>query len=143
MASDRVLGSAVTVSLYLQGGGLVTVAEVDSFKATRKSSQKQFQPLGQIGQRTQDIYEGYTLDFSGAVIDPSYEDVLSQLDAQALSGGADLRFLVTETTLYYDGSSLTWSYPDTVLFGFDKDASAANAEIKWTFKGEARTRVAG
>ncbi|EPZ47633.1 hypothetical protein [Alicyclobacillus acidoterrestris] len=143
-AKDRVLGSSATIALYnTSTGGYVTFAECDSFTATRKSSQKQYQPLGQVGQRTQDIYEGWTLSFGGAIVDHSYDDIVYQIDQSALSGAANMRFRVTETIEYYDGSIETWVYPDTVLYGFEKDISAANSEITWKFTGDAQTRVQG
>jgi hypothetical protein len=142
LAQDRVLGSSATIAFYGPNGPVV-FAEVDGFKATRKSTQKQFQPLGQVGERTQDIYQGWTFDCHGAVIDPSYDDIVDQIDQAALNGQKNMRFRVTETIQYYDGTTRTWVYPDAVLFGFDKDISAANSEIKWTFKGEAQTRIPG
>jgi hypothetical protein len=142
-AKDRVLGSSATVGFYRTDGTVVNFAECDSFKATRKSTQKQYQPLGQVGERTQDIYQGWTLNFTGAIVDPTYDDILEQIDQAALNGQPNMRFRVTETITYYDGTVRTWVYPDVVLYGFDKDISAANSEIKWTFNGEAQTRVAG
>lgn len=142
MGKDRVLGSSATIALYGPNGP-VSIAECDSFKATRKSSQKQFQPLGQVGERTQDVYGGYDLDIGGAVVDPSYDYILDEIDSAALAGQANIRFRVTETVQYYDGSTKTYVYPDTVLYSPDKDIASAKDEIKWTFKGSAQTRVAG
>lgn len=139
---DRVLGSKATVAFYGPSGP-VNFMEIDSFKPTRKSSQKQFQPLGQVGKRTQDVYEGWEFDCSGGIVDPSYDDIISQLDQGALVGQANMRFRVTETTEYYDGQVRTWVYPDAVLFGFAKDATNAADEIKWSFKGDAQTRIPG
>lgn len=141
-AQDRVLGSQATIAFYGPNGP-VNFAEVDSCKVTRRSSQKQWQPLGQVGQRTQDIFEGYELDLSGAVIDPTYDDIVDQIDQNALNGQRNMRFRVTETTTYYDGTVKTYVYPDTVLYGFDKDISSAAGEIKWTIKGQCTTRTIG
>lgn len=140
---DRILGSSATIAFYQQGGGVVTFAECDSFQATRKSTQKQYQPLGQVGERTQDIYQGYTLSFGGAIVDPSYDDIIDQIDQGALAGQANMRIRVTETITYYDGTTKTWVYPDVVLYNFDKNISAANTDIQWKFSGEAQTRVSG
>lgn len=139
---DRVLGSQATVAFYGPSGP-VNFAETDSFKPTRKSSQKQFQPLGQVGKRTQDIFEGWEFDVAGAIVDPSYDDIVNQMDQTALAGQSNMRFRVTETTQYYDGSTRTWVYPDAVLYGFSKDASNAADEIKWSFKGDAQIRIPG
>jgi hypothetical protein len=141
-AQDRVLGSSAKIAFYGPNGP-VTFAEVDTFKSTRKSTQKQFQPLGEVGEHTQDIYQGWSFDFSGGVIDPSFDDIVDQIDQAAQNGQKNLRFRVTETTTYYDGTQRVWVYPDSVLFGFDKDISAANSEIKWTGKGEAQKRIPG
>lgn len=141
-AQDRVVGSSAKIALYGPNGP-VPFAEVDSCKETRKSSQKAFQPLGEVGERTQDIYEGYELDFSGAVIDPSYDDIIDQIDQAAQNGKPNVRFRVTQSITYYDGSVKTYVYPDTVLYGFDKDIASAKDEIKWTCKGSAQKRQAG
>lgn len=141
-AADRVLGSAVTIALYGPNGPQ-PFGECDSFKSTRKSSQKANQPLGQVGERTQDIYEGWEHDYSGAVIDSTYDDLVDQIDQAAQSGQKNLRFRVTETTTYYDGTVKVWVWPDTVLFGFDKDDKSAKDDVTWSFKGAAQTRVRG
>lgn len=141
-AQDRILGSQVTIAFY-GSAGPVNFMEVDKFTPNRKSSQKQWQPLGQVGQRTQDIYEDWELDFEGGIVDPTYDDIVDQIDQAAQNGQKNVRYRVTETTIYYDGSSKTWVYPDAVLYDFKKDIASAKDEIKWSFKGSAQTRTAG
>lgn len=141
-AQDRVLGSSVKIAFYGPSGP-VNFMESDSFKPDRQSSQKKYQPLGQVGQRTQDIFEGWEFEVSGAVVDPSYDDIIDQIDQAALNGNKNMRFRVTETTHYYDGTSKTWVYPDSVLYGFGKDAKSAADEVTWSFKGSSQTRIKG
>ncbi len=142
MGKDRVLGSQATVAFY-GANGPMNFAETDKFDSERKSTQKKFQPLGQVGARTQDIPEDWELSFDGAVVDPSYDDILDQIEQAGHAGQPNLRFRVTETTTYYDGTVKVWVYPDTVLYGFKKDVASAKDEIKWSFKGNAQTRIAG
>ncbi|MCF8566912.1 hypothetical protein LLE49_19520 [Alicyclobacillus tolerans] len=141
-SQDRILGSSATVAIYGPNGP-VNVMEVDSCKETRKSSQKQFQPLGEVGEHTQDIYEGYELNFSGGVVDPSYDDLVDQVDQAAMNGQQNLRFRVTQTIEYYGGTTVTYVYPNTVLYGFEKDSKSAKDDITWSFKGASRTRTKG
>lgn len=140
--ADRILGEKVTVAFYGPNGP-VNFMECDKLTPNRKSSQKQFQPLGQVGERTQDVYEGWEFDVEGGIVDPAYDDIVYQIDQAALNGQKNMRFRVTETTTYYDGTVRTWVYPEAVLYDFKKDIKSAKDDITWSFKGAAQTRVQG
>ncbi|WP_088187542.1 hypothetical protein [Desulfosporosinus sp. FKA] len=141
-AQDRVLGSSVTIDFYLPTG-VLTISELDSFKSDRKSTQKKFQPLGQVGQRTQDIPGDWEMTFSGGVVDESFDSIVDQIEAAGRSGQTNIRVVVKETTIYYSGLVKTWVWNDTVLYNFAKDEQTAADEIKWSFSGAATTRVPG
>lgn len=141
-AQDRILGSSVIVDFYLPTG-VLTINELDSFTPERKSTQKKFQPLGQVGQRTQDIPGDWELTFQGAVTDTSFDAIVAQIESAGMLGQNNIRVVVKETTTYYSGLVQTWVWNDTVLYGFKKDATSAADEIKWNFSGAARTRVPG
>ena len=142
MSQDRVLGSSVVVDMYLPSGPL-TINELDSFTPDRKSSQKQFQPLGQIGERTQDIPGNWELSFSGGIVDSEFDAFVQQIEDAGQAGQANIRAMVKETTTYYDGSVVTYVWPDTVLYNFKKEASSAKDEIKYSFSGAAQKRIPG
>jgi hypothetical protein len=141
-AQDRILGSQVTIAFYGPNGP-VNFMESDSFKSDQKTSQKQNQPLGQVGKRTQIIFEGWEFDVSGGVVDPSYDDIVYDIEQAQLTGQKNMRFRVTETTTYFDGSVRTWVYPDAVLDSFSKDNKSSADEITWSFKGYSQTRIKG
>jgi hypothetical protein len=142
MAKDRILGSATTLEIYTNVGGMLTI-EVDSFSARSVHSQKQWHPLGEIGQRTQTVYVGYELDFKTGKIDSQVRDFFNYIDSELLAGRPAPRVRVVETIKHFDGNNEVNVYPDTVLADYQGDTSSADDEIKETFKGYCTTKVTG
>lgn|GEM_PF-6033824 len=142
MGQDRILGSSVVVDLYLPTGPLV-INELDSFTSDRKSSQKQFQPLGQVGERTQDIPGHWELSLTGAIVDTGFDAYVQQVESAGQAGQQNIRAVVKETTTYYSGAVVTYVWADTVLYNFKKEDTSAKDEIKYSFTGAAQTRTQG
>lgn len=142
MSKDRVLGSSAVIELY-QSNGQVISTEVDSCTANQKHELKQWHPLGQVGERSQVIYKGWSLDFKTGKIDAQIANFFNALDQALLAGQTSPRVRVTQTITHFDGSKEIWIYQDAVLYGYSSAADNAEDEIKENFKGECTTRIAG
>lgn len=142
MGKDRILGSAAKIEIFKASGGVMAI-EVDSFSATQKHDQKQWHPLGQIGERQQLIYKGWDLDFKTGKIDDQVSAFFDTIDVALLAGQPAPRVRVVETIKHFDGNNETWVYTDVVLSGYKKDASTSDDEIKEEFKGSCTLRIKG
>jgi hypothetical protein len=142
MAKDRILGSSTTLEIYTNVGGMLQI-EVDSFTARPTHTNKQWHPLGEVGQRTQTVYVGYEMDFKTGKIDSQVRDFFNYIDGELLAGRPAPRVRVVETIKHFDGNNEVWIYPDAVLSDFSGDTSSADDEIKESFKGYCTTRVKG
>lgn len=140
MAKDRILGSNYALTLYDPIAGVLTV-DLDSVSATSNHKEKQNQPLGSVPQRTQLIFQNYSLDISAGKTDDTLALMFDRIDTALLAGQPSPRFVITETIKHFDGTNEVWAYQDVVLSGYKSDASNAADEIKETFKGTASKKV--
>lgn len=141
-SQDRILGSSAVIDIITPTGP-IQWAEVDTFDAEGQTKPQKFQPLGKTAPRNQLIYDGYKLTFKGGMIDNTVDQAFYNIDSNLLAGNPSVRVRVTETVHLLDGTEDTWIYPDTVLYGFKKSYSKADADVTYDFSGDSPIRYPG
>jgi hypothetical protein len=143
MSSDRILGSACSVDVYSSSGTPTPVMEVDSFDAEPQHELKNFHPLGQIEEHGQLIYKSYKLTLKGAMINGDADQLQAAIDTALLAGQASPRYRVTQTTLFYDGTTERWIYDNALLYNVKTSVGNAEDAITQDIDGWAPKRVQG
>ena len=117
------------------------VGEIDKFSAKKTDSVTLSRPIGTALQSPNLVNGGWDLTIDGGKINSNFSNLINIQEVINLIGGYTPHFDIIHTVKFYDGSTETCVYKDSVIFGFDFTVDGAMNEIKESSKGFAPYRV--
>lgn len=142
MPKARVQGSSAVIKVKDPFLGLdIQIGEIDGFSAKSTTSINKSRPIGASIETAQIRYGGFELSFKGGKVDWHLAKLLHAQDTLLRTIGVAPVFTIEQTVKYFDGSKEIFSYPNSVIFGYEFNADGADNELGENFSGFASYRI--
>lgn len=144
MSKARILGSSAKILVKHPVTQFdIKIGEIDKFTATSETNITKSRPIGKSMPRPNMIYGGWSLRFEGGKVDWELALQIHSQDLTMRLLGYHPTFNIIQQIKYYDGTVEEYTFPNTIIYGYEITMDGSNEFIGESFEGYSHQRDKG